>query len=57
MNGTKHLLATDDAGDDGSISGRCDRCGWRDTAHSHAAMVKAYQDHLRIEHPKAWLRE
>jgi hypothetical protein len=38
------------------IAGRCERCEWETTTSSHAAMVKAYQDHLREAHPKIWLR-
>ncbi|MFC7156199.1 hypothetical protein ACFQPA_12170 [Halomarina halobia] len=36
--------------------GRCTRCDWRAVAGSHSKMTRLYQDHLRAEHPKAWLR-
>ncbi|WP_199174952.1 hypothetical protein [Halegenticoccus soli] len=56
MNESNHILATNDADDGGPISGRCDHCDWRTTTDSYAAMVRAYHDHLRAEHPEAWLR-
>ncbi|MFC6716746.1 hypothetical protein ACFQGT_17165 [Natrialbaceae archaeon GCM10025810] len=34
----------------------CDRCDWYAVTESYAKLVKRYQDHLREEHPKAWLR-
>jgi hypothetical protein len=40
----------------GSVTGRCELCGWYAVLDSYPAMVEAYQDHLHDEHPKAWLR-
>lgn len=40
----------------GTITGHCDHCDWQAVADSHPAMVEAYQDHLREEHPTVWLR-
>jgi predicted small metal-binding protein len=51
---------TDDTGDPDSETGLlaagCEYCDWQATASSHAALVEAYQDHLRESHPKIWLR-
>ncbi|MFC4358108.1 hypothetical protein ACFO0N_09125 [Halobium salinum] len=38
------------------ITGRCDHCDWRALAGSHPKMVQLYQNHLRADHPRAWLR-
>lgn len=38
------------------ITGRCEHCSWHVVADSHSAVGEAYQDHLRDEHPDAWLR-
>jgi predicted small metal-binding protein len=34
----------------------CPRCEWEAVADSYPDLVEKYQDHLRAEHPKAWLR-
>ena len=51
---------TDDTGDldseTGLLAAGCEHCDWQTTASSHAALVEAYQDHLRDSHPKIWLR-
>jgi hypothetical protein len=39
-----------------AVTGRCDHCDWRAITTSYSQMVKFYQDHLREEHPKVWLR-
>lgn len=41
---------------DQRVSRRCDHCEWRTVARSYGALVKQYQDHLRADHPRAWLR-
>lgn len=41
---------------DGPIDGRCEHCEWTVSVDSYSAVAGAYQDHLRSEHPKAWLR-
>jgi hypothetical protein len=38
------------------LTGRCDHCEWYTVQSSYPAVVKAYQDHLREEHPMAWVR-
>ena len=40
----------------GPLTGHCDHCEWSAIEGSYAAMVKSYQDHLRDEHPEAWVR-
>lgn len=42
---------------DGPITGRCEHCDWIAVVDSYSAVAEAYQDHLRSEHPKAWLRD
>jgi len=39
-----------------SLSGECRHCEWTVIETSYARLVTAYQDHLRSEHPTAWLR-
>jgi predicted small metal-binding protein len=39
-----------------TISGACEHCAWKALAGSYTEIVKMYQDHLRAEHPKAWMR-
>lgn len=39
-----------------TVSGRCDHCEWEVLATSYTEMVKMYQDHLRTDHPDAWMR-
>jgi hypothetical protein len=52
------LTMTDDESDteDGLLTADCEHCDWTASASSHAALVEAYQDHLRESHPKIWLR-
>jgi predicted small metal-binding protein len=38
------------------VTGRCDHCEWAALTTSYPEMVKSYQDHLRDEHPRTWLR-
>jgi hypothetical protein len=38
------------------VERECDRCEWREAAGSYPELIKRYQDHLRDEHPIAWLR-
>lgn len=40
----------------GPLTGHCEHCEWYAIERSYAAMVKSYQDHLREEHPEAWVR-
>ncbi|WP_331232828.1 hypothetical protein [Natronorarus salvus] len=42
--------------DRATLTGACERCPWTAEATSHARLARRYQDHLRAEHPKAWLR-
>jgi hypothetical protein len=42
---------------DGPITGRCKHCDWIVVVDSYSAVARAYQDHLRSEHPRAWLRD
>ncbi|MDG5777098.1 hypothetical protein VB773_21105 [Haloarculaceae archaeon H-GB2-1] len=39
-----------------TVARGCDRCEWRTVADSYPELVERYQDHLRVEHPRAWLR-
>lgn len=41
---------------DGPITGRCEHCDWSVVVDSYSAVAGAYQDHLRSEHHRAWLR-
>jgi coproporphyrinogen III oxidase-like Fe-S oxidoreductase len=34
----------------------CDYCDWHRVGSGYPELVVAYQDHLRAEHPRAWLR-
>ncbi|MFD1562240.1 hypothetical protein ACFR99_01475 [Haloarchaeobius amylolyticus] len=34
----------------------CEYCSWHAVDGSYPALIKRYQDHLRDEHPTAWLR-
>jgi hypothetical protein len=38
------------------VTGACEHCDWRYIGGGYPETVKAYQDHLRAEHPQAWLR-
>jgi hypothetical protein len=42
-------------GDD-RLTGRCDRCEWSTVTAGYPELVQQYQNHLREEHPQAWLR-
>ncbi|QLK25654.1 hypothetical protein HYG81_16455 [Natrinema zhouii] len=39
-----------------TVERECDRCEWHGAAGSYPELIKRYQDHLRDEHPTAWLR-
>lgn len=39
----------------GLLTGHCEFCEWTTAADSHPELVAAYHDHLREEHPDAWL--
>lgn len=41
---------------DGPVTGRCEHCDWNVVVDSYSAVAEAYQNHLRSEHPRAWLR-
>ena len=34
----------------------CTHCDWSAVADSYPELVEQYQQHLRAEHPTAWLR-
>ena len=34
----------------------CPHCDWHAVADGYPELVGKYQDHLRAEHPRAWLR-
>jgi hypothetical protein len=38
------------------IPGRCDHCEWEALTTSYPKMVKMYQNHLRAQHPTAWMK-
>ncbi|MFC7068495.1 hypothetical protein [Halobaculum lipolyticum] len=38
------------------ISGSCEQCDWFYLGTGYPEVTKAYQDHLRDEHPEVWLR-
>jgi len=38
------------------LTGRCESCDWRMLAGSYPELVRAYQDHLRANHPDRWVR-
>ncbi|WP_169302487.1 hypothetical protein [Halorientalis salina] len=40
----------------GPLTGRCEHCDWYVIEQSYAAMVSSYHDHLRDEHPNAWVQ-
>jgi hypothetical protein len=42
------------AGD--TVDRGCDHCDWYAVADSYPVLVKRYQDHLRDDHPRAWMR-
>lgn len=37
------------------IDGECRHCDWYAVTDSYPKIVKLYQDHLREQHPNAWL--
>ncbi|ELZ34553.1 hypothetical protein C474_02571 [Halogeometricum pallidum JCM 14848] len=39
-----------------SVTGHCEHCRWEALAASYPEMVEMYHDHLREEHPTAWMR-
>ncbi|NUB90812.1 hypothetical protein HTZ84_13780 [Haloterrigena sp. SYSU A558-1] len=39
-----------------AVERECDRCEWRAVADAYPELIERYQDHLREEHPTAWLR-
>ncbi|ADQ67201.1 hypothetical protein Hbor_16310 [Halogeometricum borinquense DSM 11551] len=38
------------------VSGKCNHCEWKAIATSYPEMVEMYHDHLRGDHPAAWMR-
>ncbi|ELY53918.1 hypothetical protein C491_20617 [Natronococcus amylolyticus DSM 10524] len=34
----------------------CDHCEWHAVDDTYPALIERYQDHLREEHPRIWLR-
>ena len=42
-------------GDD-LLTGQCDHCNWTTVTTAYSELVRRYQDHLRDQHPHAWLR-
>lgn len=43
-------------GPDDTVERGCDHCEWHAIEGSYPALIKRYQDHLRDDHPTAWLR-
>lgn len=41
---------------DAAVERGCEYCDWYAVEDSYPSLVKRYQDHLRSEHPRAWLR-
>ncbi|AEH35493.1 hypothetical protein Halxa_0854 [Halopiger xanaduensis SH-6] len=39
-----------------AVDRECDHCEWYGVASSYPKLIKRYQDHLRDEHPRVWLR-
>lgn len=39
-----------------TVSRGCDHCDWYAVGDSYPELVEGYQDHLRTEHPRAWVR-
>ncbi|MFB6183618.1 MAG: hypothetical protein ABEI96_03600 [Haloarculaceae archaeon] len=39
-----------------AITGSCDHCEWHYVATGYPEVVEAYHDHLRDNHPRAWVR-
>ena len=39
-----------------TVERECERCDWHAVAGSYPELIKRYQDHLRDEHPMAWVR-
>ncbi|EMA37485.1 MULTISPECIES: hypothetical protein [Natronobacterium] len=39
-----------------SVARGCTHCDWYAVDDSYPALIRRYQDHLRAEHPRAWLR-
>jgi len=42
--------------DDDTVERECAHCGWYAVAGSYPKLVERYQNHLRAEHPQAWVR-
>jgi predicted small metal-binding protein len=38
-----------------ALTGTCPHCDWQVVAGSYSELVERYHDHLRAEHPTAWL--
>lgn len=38
------------------VGRECSHCEWEAVADSYPALIEKYQNHLRADHPKAWLR-
>jgi hypothetical protein len=38
------------------VRGKCDHCEWHALTTTYPEMVEMYHDHLREDHPKAWVR-
>lgn len=34
----------------------CDHCDWHAVDSTYPELIKRYQDHLREDHPRIWLR-
>lgn len=39
-----------------TIERACEHCEWHAVGDTHPELAKRYQDHLREDHPRAWLR-
>jgi len=38
------------------VERECAHCEWEGVANSYGDLITKYQQHLREDHPKAWLR-
>ncbi|WP_339104754.1 hypothetical protein [Haloterrigena salinisoli] len=41
---------------DDTVERACEHCEWHVIAGSYPELIERYQDHLRDEHPTAWMR-
>lgn len=41
---------------DETVERDCEHCDWHAVAETYPALIERYQNHLRAEHPRAWLR-